>query len=198
MKIIFLDVDGVLNAPEFLEHFFWQISKKFGIKRKGKDYLFFEKRFVRKLEWIVKQTGAKIVISSVWRNTFTDWYQWLIVFTSMGFPNCGEAVIGTTRDLHKDFRGHEIDDWLASPTEGRWEAREVDSILQNYIILDDSRDFTENQLLQHLVPVKSRWGLTWSMARLSVRMLNRVGTKGLQPSIPWPRPKQRIHFESTD
>ena len=58
MKIIFLDVDGVLNAPEFLEHFFWQISKKFGIKRKGKDYLFFEKRFVRKLEWIVKQDGS--------------------------------------------------------------------------------------------------------------------------------------------
>jgi hypothetical protein len=52
MKIIFLDVDGVLNTPKLL--------KKFGLD-------FIDDVAVALVAWIVKETGAKIVLSSTWR-----------------------------------------------------------------------------------------------------------------------------------
>ena len=51
-KILFLDIDGVLNIT-------CNYFDEFGCT--------FEKPFVDNLAWIIEQTGAKIVISSSWR-----------------------------------------------------------------------------------------------------------------------------------
>ena len=52
IKVIFLDIDGVLNVipPDYDEYG--------GI---------FHKHFEDNLRWIIEETGAKIVISSTWR-----------------------------------------------------------------------------------------------------------------------------------
>lgn len=52
MKIIFLDIDGVLNTPKLL--------KKFGFD-------FIDDILVALVARIVNETGAKIVLSSTWR-----------------------------------------------------------------------------------------------------------------------------------
>jgi len=52
MKIIFLDIDGVLNVIP-------QGRDKYG--------MIFHPEFVENLKYIIEQTNAKIVISSSWR-----------------------------------------------------------------------------------------------------------------------------------
>jgi len=55
-KIIFLDIDGVLNCEiDDIQNEFEDISK----------------RCVKMLNTIIKETDAKVVISSVWRNNRT-------------------------------------------------------------------------------------------------------------------------------
>ena len=54
MKVIFLDVDGVLNSKQ----------DDYSIKLRTDSHLNF-------LRMIVKSTGAKIVLSSSWRIGFT-------------------------------------------------------------------------------------------------------------------------------
>ena len=55
MKIIFLDVDGVLNSQDLLE-------------RCGEDKLVpIDEENIRCLKEIVDETGAEIVLSSSWR-----------------------------------------------------------------------------------------------------------------------------------
>ncbi len=57
MKIIFLDIDGVLN------HMYW-LKKMKGVEG---DKKFFDPDCVRRLNTITDKTGAKIVLSSSWR-----------------------------------------------------------------------------------------------------------------------------------
>ena len=52
MKVIFLDIDGVLNVIS-------QGHDEYGS--------LFHKHFEDNLRYIIEQTGAKIVISSTWR-----------------------------------------------------------------------------------------------------------------------------------
>ena len=53
MKIIFLDVDGVLNCAT--------------TKERVRDLLFVEDRKVQLLKELVDETGATIILSSTWR-----------------------------------------------------------------------------------------------------------------------------------
>lgn len=52
MKVIFLDIDGVLNTPKLIREF-------------GMDHI--DDVLVAILARIVRETGAKIVLSSTWR-----------------------------------------------------------------------------------------------------------------------------------
>lgn len=74
VKIIFLDIDGVLNGYDFWEHINYTLWKycpfKF-IKKKLRsisNYSDIDKKRVKRLSKICKATGAKIVLSSSWRN----------------------------------------------------------------------------------------------------------------------------------
>lgn len=57
MKVIFLDIDGVLNV-------YCQGRDEYGCT--------FHKHFEDNLRWIIEETGAKIVISSTWRRDGLD------------------------------------------------------------------------------------------------------------------------------
>jgi len=171
VKVIFLDCDGVLNAPDYWEHFIWTWANKIGIKMKGKGIIALERKFVHRLDWIIRKTGAKIVISSSWRNTFTDWYQWHQLFSSMGYDTTGDAVISLT-SLHEVgvIRGDEIKQWLDNPPKGP-KHREIKEAVSGFVILDDDGDFTEDQKASHFVQTDGRKGLTWKDARKAVKVL---------------------------
>ena len=58
MKVIFLDIDGVLNYKK------WRLSQSKFSRRKAKPI---DERKVKLLSYIIKKTKAKIVLSSSWR-----------------------------------------------------------------------------------------------------------------------------------
>ena len=60
-KIIFLDVDGVLNSEEF-SRWLWDNHEK-----KYRGYEMLDQRAILCLQDIVFVTGAEIVLSSSWR-----------------------------------------------------------------------------------------------------------------------------------
>ena len=66
MKVIFLDIDGVLNTHEsattLRESFVERGADLMGFNR-------FDKNCVARVNRITDETGAKIVISSSWRHT---------------------------------------------------------------------------------------------------------------------------------
>ena len=120
-KIIFLDIDGVLNV----------ISKE--------DDQFggtFHEKFVDNLRYIIEQTGAKIVISSTWRFSGLDNMKKLWEFRNLPgevidiTPDCYDLV-NERRFKYLDLvdRGHEIDYWL----EGRTD-------IKSYVIIDDDNN----------------------------------------------------------
>ena len=163
MKIIFLDIDGVLNV----------IPKDFD-KYGGT----FHEDFVENLRHMIKETGAKIVISSTWRLAGLKAMQEMWKFRDLP----GE-VIGITPDsyFNKDLgisddddasRGHEIKWWLDNTKD----------VIDNYVILDDDTDFLESQLThfvqtsknpQHPDSIDIGYGLTKHCTELGIKILNK-------------------------
>lgn len=164
MKVIFLDFDGVLNViPQ------------------GHDYYggIFHQEFVKNLERIIDETGAKLVISSSWRHSGLE--KMRMMWENRLYP--GE-IIGITPDLrwrtHPDklelneeeyVRGDEIETWLKLHPE-----------VTNYVILDDDNDMLPSQKgnfvktsnnINHPDCIDIGYGLTRICANDAIRILNR-------------------------
>lgn len=132
MKIIFLDIDGVLNnALDKDEHVI-------NVERNGQEEYFpHSKRCVKLLNKLTKDTGAKIVVTSTWRLGETD-QSMQEVLNLIGVT--GE-YIGMTSSVSYDndytLRGNEILKWIQDhePFLGKmyYDYRE-------YVILDDDTD----------------------------------------------------------
>lgn len=87
MKIIFLDVDGVLNSEQ--DRFSWTIESDMHLML---------------LACIVRRTNAKIVVSSSWRNCG------LLDTLKKRLNDFSMSVYGKTKDIGE--RGLEIKEWL--------------------------------------------------------------------------------------
>lgn len=161
-KIIFLDIDGVLNSQKtFIDNHKW---KKIFVKIKTnniedivtREMLDIDLDKVFMLRDICNLTGAKIVISSCWRNlTYYILVEEKLI--SLGLP-----IIGTTPYIDNN-RGEEIRKYL--------EENKVD----NFIILDDDifKDFYE--LENYLIKTSFyEDGLTYETVEEAVRVLRRV------------------------
>lgn len=92
MKIIFLDIDGVLNV-------YCESRDEYGCS--------FHQEFVDNLKTIIDQTNAKIVISSTWRHSGLE-----IIQEMWNHRNLPGDVISITPDLRYEKRGYEIEKWL--------------------------------------------------------------------------------------
>lgn len=116
MKIIFLDIDGVLNVIQ-------QGRDEFGA--------LFHPEFVENLRQVIDATGAKIVISSSWRSAGLE--RMKLMWQMRDLPS---EVIDITPNFREvsSVRGEEIANWLSQ--------NNVDS----YLILDDDDDMLPDQL----------------------------------------------------
>lgn len=139
MKIIFLDIDGVLNCEN---------AYKAGFCRREDDYgQSFYPPSSALLNKLILETGAKIVISSTWRGSGLSVMQ--NMWRDRGM--CGE-VIGITGYNKTRIRGIEIDEYLSDVgfCHINWDPdlqREYmsKSGIDNYIIIDDDSDMLYNQ-----------------------------------------------------
>ena len=153
MRVIFLDIDGVLNA-----------DCDFGGRSKPNPringYCGICRSHVRSLKYIVDKTDAKIVLVSSWKNDYVDYLR-------TRSNNIGKYLRNKLRQfdleiydttLKYDFadggaRGYEISQWIADHPE-------VDS----WVVLDDVKfsDYDFLKITPHLVQTDEKWGL-WSL-----------------------------------
>ena len=131
MKIIFLDCDGVLNSST------WYATARSEDRDMSNHFNHIDPITVELLNKIVEATGAKIVITSVWRKNHLvgEIAHWL---RQLG---CTGEVLGATPSLPSGIRGEEIQSWLNSSRHGR--------AMTKMVIIDDSCDMAH--LLPHLV-----------------------------------------------
>jgi len=164
MKIIFLDIDGVLNCAESFKKRMKLVAKR------ELDYHRFDWPsfpYVGHLNSIIEATNAKIVISSTWRllhpldgNDFsgrcTSGLRDIFKLTGI----LGE-IIDKTPEFINRFRGYEIKAWLKDHPE-----------VKNYVIIDDSSDMLEDQMNNF---VKTTWekGLQQEHADKAIGILNK-------------------------
>lgn len=147
MKIVFLDIDGVMATHNTMKNG-WQYRKSC-TKRKYnetiKDQKTLSRKCIKTLNRLVVKTHAKIVISSAWRYG-KDIKYFRRLFRSRGF--CGEIIGMTPKwNAYKDLlgvktvadltmfweheRGNEINLWLV------WNKHKN---IESYIVIDDDVD----------------------------------------------------------
>ena len=154
MKVIFLDIDGVLNSYDFY------LSDRCPGNLNGQEGDI-DPMCVERVLRICNETNAQIVISSDWR---IAWEGTRMRLEKMGLSR--DIVVDKTPELiwqrlgkhnymvenddesYEYSRGREIDLWLEAHPE-----------CTNYVIIDDRMDFTEEQQ-PHFVHVNSKCGLT--------------------------------------
>lgn len=155
-KIIFLDIDGVLNSFDNMHaaHALWH---NHGPDHRDKHGQIFDERCVRWLSVIIKETDAKIVISSTWRHNGIIAMKNL--WKDRNLPGEVFDITPDAVDAMDDSRGREIQMWL--------DKNEVDT----YCIIDDDSDMLKEQM-KNFVKLNSFIGLHREAANEVVLILN--------------------------
>lgn len=162
MKIIFLDIDGVLNVcypkrDEYGRHF--------------------HPHLVENLKYIIDNTGADIVISSTWKSKGLEtlremWLERNLPGKIVGLTPYANEVADDNNIQYYDeiFRGDEIQHWI--------DRNDVD----NYVILDDDIDMLPSQMdnfvrcsnnKQHEDSIDIGYGLTKICSKKAIEILNK-------------------------
>lgn len=184
MKIIFLDIDGVLNCENAYcsgECKYTEWINHRGDKDHHQSFCSWSKKWLNKL---IDETDAKIVISSTWRHSGIEYMKSVWEHEKMS----GE-IIGITPDFrwkaegYTPPRGCEID-WYLSKVLGfnhiNWDEsiqREYmeKSGVENYIIIDDDSDMLYGQRnhFVHVLPSpRNKDGFTEIHYKQALMMLN--------------------------
>ena len=130
MKVIFLDVDGVLNSDEYIDRAKKQEIQ--GIER----HIDVEK--IKLLKKAIDETGAKVVLSSSWRFTKNEQYLKQLL------EKYGIYLVGST-PLIQCERGLEIKQWISD-----------NQNVEDFIILDDEiYPSYDEKLLKKLVKISN-------------------------------------------
>lgn len=148
MKVIFLDVDGVLNNNAYIQFMVDHLR----VQRPG--YHLLDPLCVMRLNKIVAATGAELVLSSTWRILYTV-DEFNMVAGRQGVPK----IIDSTERHVRPPRGKEIQTWLDAHDE-----------VETFIILDDDDDMAH--LRDRLVLVKNWIGLQDQDVEKAINMLN--------------------------
>jgi len=147
-KLLFLDLDGVLNSTEWAG----ERPTRGLLPPISAQQAFEEERLdpacVTRLQRLVHDTSASIVVTSTWRQTMPV-FEIAAMFALYGFE--GAPVIGATLQLpaspgKRITRGMEVQEWLNVNAPA----------LTRYVCLDDDADY---DLRQHLVQTDADIGL---------------------------------------
>jgi hypothetical protein len=146
VKVLFLDIDGVLNSQEFLQN-----NKNEPIDRRN----------VSVLKNIIDKTGAVIVMSSAWRFWFDDnlapeegYSQYLYdILSEFGIKIFSKTPDFSTKEIRdkKTFshvKAKEILAWLNENTS-----------FDKYVVIDDL-DLLNEEVNAHLVRTNGEVGIT--------------------------------------
>lgn len=164
-KILFLDIDGVLNTK-------WWYSQMDRNTPKDKYGYAFDPKAVANLKRIVEETGADIVISSSWKcmghSQMEDmWKERNLPGKIVGVtPNSVSDNLLTDADIDSmeqfHIRGEEIKEWLTK--HGKH--------VSHYAIIDDMDNMLPEQQ-SHFVNTNPEVGITEDDAEKTIEILNK-------------------------
>lgn len=169
MKVIFLDIDGVLNsARSFIaNHPRDNVSPWKTVDERNIATI--DPIAVKMINEIAYRCEAEIVVSSSHRKWFyvssgnmqlgpvVDLPSLIDYMRNLGIE---KDVIDATPVLHGKFRGDEIATWLSNHPE-----------VTKYVILDDDSDMTDEQLEKHFVKTDSYDGFLFANYEKTVSIL---------------------------
>ena len=176
MKVLFLDIDGVLNSENWFAYRIYCVKNNMvnilmnfvdtddrNIKHK---LTMLDDRAIANLNRIIEETGCKVVLSSSWRSSIESEN----IFTQnllklKGFKY--EFYDVTPRLWFSDFsirRGEEINFWLDKESE----KHEIES----FVILDDDSDMLPEQM-NNFIHIDRQVGLTDRDVLTAIEILNK-------------------------
>lgn len=147
MKVLFLDIDGVMNSAS---------SRKKGYKINKEEWDFPAQPMIDNFNMIIEATGAKVVISSSWRY-FHSIESLRNIFKHVGM-NC-EIIGETPKNTPYTVRGQEIEAWLKENPQ-----------VTSFAIVDDSSDI--QPLRKYFVQTSDLRGLEKNHSLRLIKILN--------------------------
>lgn len=159
MKLIFLDIDGVLNSETFFRQWIGKFSHPCN------DHL--DDEAIERLNDLIKATDAKVVLSSTWRKIYKI-ESLDALLQKHGFKY---ELYAKTPSLNT-IRGLEIKDYMRQHHEAGGEA------VTGYVILDDDSDMTYGQR-EHFIHTDPFCGLTPRNVRHAIKILQKPWKYGL-------------------
>lgn len=165
MKVVFLDIDGVVNSHRTAIAFGGYPSTFDGYERG-----MFDEVAIALIRGIVKQAGASVVLSSTWRLTHA--------FAQVGKELDLPIIDRTPSTLGN--RGHDIARWLSNHPE-----------VESYAIVDDDSDMEADQR-PHFVHVSGFDGFAWKDAvklaelmGINIHDVNHPRLREPTPKLAW-------------
>ena len=158
MKVIFLDIDGVLNYTN------WYVSKRYqNMQMNDDDEIEIDPECAKRIVNICSETGAKIVITSDWR---LSWYGTILRLGMGGIPrnyilDKTPEHLWNTPPMFDKSRGSEIEHWLMLHPD-----------CNNYVIIDDRTDFKENQL-NNFIHINPMYGISNDDMKKAIAILSK-------------------------
>ena len=190
MKIIFLDIDGVMNSENHaLEMHKLLESKKMTSKQYYDNWDLPYEGTILPLKKIVDETGAKIVLSSSWRYDINNITRLNKIFNPYGIEIIDRTTVdyitkttlekmgfdisnsyhssnmcnGKPCELATSDRGAEIAYWLYTHED-----------IESFVILDDDwADIEPYYKEEHVQTNFYDWGLTFELANKAIKILNK-------------------------
>lgn len=156
MKVIFLDIDGVLNSDNYMH----ELIDKNVLEYENDVYQFIDENSVKIIVDLCKTYDVKLVITSSWRHfTLDSTLQYFKTERNKKIHSLIPYIIGITPRLYIEnkFGGYEFLD----------RGQEIQKYLNDhgnikeYVIIDDDTDML-NEQLEHCVFVDNKHGLTKS------------------------------------
>ncbi len=152
MRIVFLDIDGVLNTDRAAR------------MNQDPNRLDFDRAALEQLKKIIVETGAEIVVTSTWRiHRETGGFLWTELLRNLAEVGLEDTIIDITPVLDDALRTRdrwkEIEDWL----------KRQEQPIDSYVILDDEWEMGE--LNNRFIRCLSYRGITSEIAQQAIRLL---------------------------
>lgn len=150
--LVFLDVDGVLNCDD-------------NDIETDTPYVMLNRACLSRLVRLVRESGAKVCLSSTWRSTHDMKADLWMFLVAEGLPE--DAFVGQTPQLGFHARPFEIKQWMRTV----W----VDEAVIRWVVLDDMPMQDSPELKGHFVWVNPEVGLSDKDVEVAMRTLEGRG-----------------------
>lgn len=190
MKIIYLDIDGVLNCQDaykegeckYVKHNDLPDTDEQVLKNYHQSFYSKNKYWINRL---IKETDAKIVVSSTWRKDSLDWLRkvWEVEEMESEIIDITPVFYNVENFKYRVPRGCEIDHHLSKLkfkhinwSEEKQQQYMNESGVENYIIIDDDSDmlYKQRNHFVHVLPSpRNTKGFTEEHYKRGLELLNK-------------------------